>query len=42
MLLHCFFVTGAKVRTFQKPTKVLPRFLCVGHDFFEISPRELE
>ena len=42
MLLHCFFVTGAKVRTFQKPTKVLLRFLCVGHDFFEISPPELE
>ena len=41
MLLHCFFVTGAKVRTFQKPTKVLPRFLCVERDFFEISPRSL-
>ena len=40
MQLHCFLVTGAKVRTFQKPTKSLPRFFRRRGDFFVISPRE--
>ena len=40
MQLHCFLVTGAKVRTFQIPTKSLPRFFRRRGDFFVISPRE--